>query len=60
MYKKVVYNNSSGAIYGLGFVGVLIYELEHAVGLSAILIGIFKAVVWPAFLTFRLFEFFKI
>lgn len=60
MTKKIIYNNTSGVVYGLGFVGALIYEIQHATGALDILIGIFKSIVWPAFLTFRLFQFFRI
>lgn len=45
-----------GAVYGLGLIGALIYCLQHAANFSQILIGIFKALVWPAFLVYKLFE----
>lgn len=50
----------SGAIYGLGFIGALIYFLQHTVGFWAVVLGILKAVVWPAFAVFKLLEFLKI
>ena len=52
-------NSATGAIYGLGFIGALIYYLQHATTFLVGVIGIFKALVWPAFLVYRVFEFFK-
>ncbi len=49
-----------GAVYGLGFVGALVYYLQHATTFWAGIIGILKALVWPAFLIFKLFELLKI
>jgi hypothetical protein len=61
MVKKVIYNHGgSGMGYFLGFLGALIFELQHAVGLSEVLLGILKSIVWPALLTFRFFEYFRI
>lgn len=45
---------SSNAIYGLGVVGALFYFLQSAVGFSAVIIGIGKAIFWPAILMFKL------
>lgn len=39
-----------GAVYGLGLIGALIYFIQQANGFSEIVIGILKAIVWPAFL----------
>ncbi|HEX6977048.1 MAG TPA: hypothetical protein VF185_01645 [Patescibacteria group bacterium] len=60
MYKKVVYNNTSGAIYGLGFVGALIFEIQHSITIGDMIMGILKSIVWPALVTFRVFEYFRI
>ncbi len=49
-----------GAVYGLGLIGALIYFIQQANGFSEIVIGILKAIVWPAFFTFKLFEFLNI
>ncbi len=45
---------SSNAIYGLGVIGALFYFLQSASGFSAIMVGIGKAIVWPALLMFKL------
>jgi len=53
-------NNVAGGIFGLAFVGALIYFLKGATGFSAVIWGILKAIVWPAILVYRLLEFLKI
>ncbi len=47
-------NTGAGMVYGLGLLGALVFYLEHAVGVEAILIGIVKAILWPAFLVYKL------
>ena len=62
-HKKNEYNlfkttkNSSSAVYGLGFIGALIYFLGHAESFWLGVLGIFQAIVWPAILVFKLLEF---
>ena len=53
-------NGAVGGLYGLGFIGALIYELQHATSLWIGIIGIIKALFWPGFLVYKLFEFLKI
>jgi hypothetical protein len=48
---------TSGALYGMGFIGALVYFLYHATSFGAGLIGVLKSLVWPAFLVYRLLEF---
>lgn len=65
--KKVVENfkvnvhshghGSGSAVYGLGFLGALIYYLSTATSITAGLIGIVKAILWPAFLVFSLMKY---
>ncbi len=43
-----------GGIYGLGFVGAAIYYISTASGFWVGVLGILKAVVWPAVLVFKL------
>ncbi len=57
---KSVHNGGGGAVYGLGLIGALIYFISHAQTLEQGLIGILKAIVWPAIFVFKLFEFLKI
>lgn len=57
--RKVIYRNAGDAVYGLGVVGALVYYLSHAATFVAGLFGVLKALVWPAFLVFKLLEFLK-
>ncbi len=49
---------SSDAVYGMGFVGALVYFLSHSATFWLVLVGIFKAIFWPAFLVYSSFQFF--
>jgi len=53
------YANNSSAAYGLGFIGASVYYIQHAFNFGAGVIGILKALVWPAFLIYRLLDFLK-
>lgn len=48
-------HGGSEAVYGLGMIGAAVYFLSHASSLGAVLLGLFKALVWPAFLVFQAF-----
>jgi len=50
---------ASGGIYGLAFIGAVIYYLQHATDFLSGLLGIVKALVWPAMLVYKLLEFLK-
>jgi hypothetical protein len=45
-----------GAAYGLGFVGALVYYLTTATTLLGVVIGILKAIFWPAFIVYGLLK----
>lgn len=58
--KKVIYKNgTSGAVYGLGLIGALFYYVSHATNFTTGVIGILKAILWPAFLIYQLLQFLK-
>jgi len=44
-----------GAVYGLGFVGALIYYFQLSTTFTEGAIGFLKALVWPAFLIHKVF-----
>jgi hypothetical protein len=44
---------SSGAVYGLGFIGAVVYYFSTATGFWMGVFGFFKALVWPAFLVYE-------
>ena len=48
---------ASGGIYCLGFIGALIYYILTATGFWNGVLGVLKALVWPAFLVFELMKF---
>lgn len=47
----------SGALYGLGFIGALVYYISTATGFWVGVWGVIKALLWPAFLIFELMTF---
>ncbi len=57
---KIHQNPASGAVYGLGFIGAAIYFIQHADTFWIGVLGILKAIVWPAFVVYKLLEFFKL
>lgn len=48
------------AIYGIGVIGALFYFLQNVTGFVPILLGIGKAIFWPAFVVFKLLTILKI
>lgn len=49
----------SGGLYGLAFIGALIYYLQHAPTVWAGIVGVFKALFWPAVLMYKVLELLK-
>jgi hypothetical protein len=52
-------NRSAGggnAVYGLGLIGALVYYIQQADGFWSVILGILKAVVWPAFVVYDLLK----
>ena len=45
--------NPTNAVYGLGFIGALVYFIQHASTFSEGLLGVGKALVWPALLVYK-------
>jgi len=61
--KKGGWNKMGGgseAVYGLGFIGALIYFMQNAHTFGEGLLGILKAIVWPALVVYKLLGFLKI
>lgn len=50
-------NSGGGAIYGLGFVGAVIYFISTATTFWMGVLGFLKAIVWPAFMVYELLKF---
>ena len=51
------YCGSCGGVYGLGFIGSLVYYLSTATGFWVGVLGILKSIVWPAFLVYEVLKF---
>lgn len=45
------------AVYGLGLIGALVFYVQQADGFWMGILGILKALVWPAFAVFDLLKF---
>jgi hypothetical protein len=43
-----------GALYGVGFIGAVIYFISTAEGFWDGVLGFLKALVWPGFLVYEL------
>lgn len=52
-------NHSGSAIYGLGFIGALVFFIQTATSFWIGVLGFFKALFWPAFLVYYLLEFLR-
>ena len=48
---------SGEAVYGLGLIGALVYYIQQADGFWSVVLGILKAIVWPAFVVYDLLKF---
>lgn len=57
--ERVKSAGASGGIYGLAFVGALIYYLQHAATFWAGVLGFVKALVWPAMLVYYIMDYLK-
>ena len=55
--KKSNYNHASNAVYGLGFIGAAIYYIQMSTGFWTIVIGLIKAIFWPAFVVYEVLRF---
>ena len=57
---KIVNNHGvSSGIYGMAFLGAAVYFISHAATFWAGVLGFIKAIIWPAFLMYKLLEHFK-
>lgn len=53
-------NAGSGAIYGLGMLGALVYFMSHATSFLGVIIGIFEAIFWPGVVLYKVLELLKL
>lgn len=57
MAVEIRESGSAGAVYGLGFIGAVVYYIVHAPSFWAAVLGFLKAIVWPAFLVYEALKF---
>jgi len=50
-------NGSGCMFYGLGFVGAAVYNISIASGFWGVVLALLKAVIWPAYLVYKLFSY---
>ncbi len=48
-----------GAVYGIGMIGALVYYIQQASSFGEGVLGVLKAIVWPAMLIYQLLGFLK-
>ena len=51
------YGGGGNAVYGLGLIGALVYYIQAADSVGEGVLGVLKAVVWPAFVVYDLLKF---
>ena len=47
---------SGGALYFVGFLGALVYYMQRADGFGEVITGFLHALVWPAYVVYKLLE----
>lgn len=60
MKKKVFkhcHEHSGNVIYGLGFIGSAIYYISTATNFWIGILGVLKAIVWPAIIVFNILKY---
>jgi len=57
MSKDAKVAGTASGVYGLAFVGALIFYIQQASSFWLGVLGILKAIVWPAILVYELLKF---
>ena len=52
-------SGANGAVYGLGIIGAAIYYILTATSFWMGVLGVLKAIVWPAILVFEALKYFQ-
>ncbi|MBN1519293.1 MAG: hypothetical protein JW923_04300 [Spirochaetales bacterium] len=52
----VTQHAATSGFYGLGFIAAAVYFIGHAASFGAGVVGFLKAIVWPAFVVYKLME----
>lgn len=56
MKKEIQHSAQSNTVYALGFVGAAIYFMAKATTFKMGVIGLLKAIVWPAYFVYESFK----
>ncbi|MFO8000940.1 MAG: hypothetical protein R6U46_06840 [Marinilabilia sp.] len=56
--KSTCNGHAGNAVYGLGFIGAAIYFISNSTTLWMGVLGLIKAMLWPAFLVYEAFKYF--
>ncbi len=51
--RIITRTGASEAVYGLGLIGALVYYIQHATTFGMGVLGLLKAIVWPAMLVYQ-------
>ncbi|MEW7279510.1 hypothetical protein ABW636_13025 [Aquimarina sp. 2201CG1-2-11] len=57
MKEQIQKKTSSNTIYGLGFIGAAVYFIGTATSFWAGVLGLLKALVWPAIIIYEVLKF---
>lgn len=57
MKNKCKHVTSGGGLYCLGFIGSLVYFIQQADGFWVGVLGVLKAIVWPALMAYEMLKF---
>jgi hypothetical protein len=60
MGRKIMVDNTWGTIYGMAFLGALVYFIQHAATFWEGVLGILKAIFWPGFVIYKVLELLKL
>jgi hypothetical protein len=53
MKEQIQRHASNNPVYGMGFIGALVYYISHATSFWMGVLGILKAIFWPGFLVYE-------
>lgn len=57
MKQEINQGATSGAVYGLGLIGAVIYFISQATTFWLGVLGFLKALAWPAFMVYEALKF---
>lgn len=51
--RAVIREGGGNTVYSMGIIGALVYYVSVADGFWPVILGVLKAIVWPAFLVYH-------